>query len=245
MPPTIAILGVRFACLSHGDALLEIERLYENGGPSVVAFANTHSLNLATTNPSYREVLRRADLVLNDGKGVMIAALVQRKNFPADLNGNAISPMILERAADRRWPVYFLGGRPGVAERAAERLRTRLPKLAIVGVRDGYFNPADGDRVIDEIRASSAGILMVAMGNPMQEFWLDRHLVRTGARIGLGVGAFFDFQAGEVPRAPEVLNRAGLEWVYRLGKEPRRLWRRYLLGHPTFLVRVLRERLYR
>jgi exopolysaccharide biosynthesis WecB/TagA/CpsF family protein len=245
MPPTAEILGVCFARLNRGEALDEIERLYDDSSASVIAFANSHSLNLATTNPSYREVLRRARLVLNDGKGVMIAALIQRRPFPADLNGNAMTPLILERASRRGWRVYFLGAAPGVAERAAQRLRSRLPDLKLVGVRHGYFEAGEGARVIDEIRASRPGVLLVALGNPMQEFWLDRNLPRTGARIGLGVGAFFDFQAGEVARAPEFLNRAGLEWVYRLYKEPRRLWRRYLFGHPTFIARVVKERVYR
>jgi exopolysaccharide biosynthesis WecB/TagA/CpsF family protein len=245
MPATIEILGVSFARLDYDGALDAVERLYAAGGPAFVAFANSHSLNLATSNPSYKEVLGRADLVLNDGKGVMIAARMQGERFPSDLNGNAVSPLILERAAARGWPVYFLGGRPGVADRAAERLRAQLPNLSIAGVRDGFFDPAEVTRVINAIKDSKAGILMVALGNPLQEYWLDRNLAATGARIGLGVGAFFDFQAGDVPRAPGSLNRVGLEWAYRLAKEPSRLWRRYLLGHPLFLSRVVKERVYR
>lgn len=245
MPETVEILGVPFARLDLGGALRAIERLYDREDPALIAFANSHSLNLATSNPSYREVLRRADLVLNDGKGVMIAARLQGRRFPADLNGNAVGPLVLERAAERGWTVYFLGARPGVALRAAGTLRDRLPHLRIVGVRDGFFDPEELTNVIEEIRTSRTDILMVALGNPMQEFWLDRHLPATEARIGLGVGAFFDFRAGEMPRAPELLNRAGLEWVYRLVKEPRRLWRRYVLGLPLFLMRVVKERIYR
>jgi exopolysaccharide biosynthesis WecB/TagA/CpsF family protein len=245
MPPTIEILGVPFARLGRADAVDAIESLYEREAPAFIAFANSHSLNLAAANPSYKEVLRRADLVLNDGKGVMIAAHIKGARFPADLNGNAMSPLILERAAARGWPVYFLGGRRGVAERAAKRLTNRLPALVVAGVSDGYFDPSDEGRVIGDIKRSEAGVLMVAFGNPVQEYWLDRKLASTGARIGLGVGAFFDFQAGEVPRAPDSLNRVGLEWAYRLAKEPRRLWRRYLLGHPLFLARVVRESVYR
>jgi exopolysaccharide biosynthesis WecB/TagA/CpsF family protein len=245
MPSKVEILGVPFARLSCGGAVDQIERLYDNGGPNLIAFANSYSLNIAASNPSYREVLRRADLVLNDGKGVMIAALLKGEPFPADLNGNAISPLILDRAASRGWPVYFLGGRPGVADEAAERLRTRFPSLAIVGTCHGFFDPSSERRVIAEIRRREAGLVLVALGNPMQEYWLDRNLAATGARLGLGVGAFLDFQAGRVPRAPALLNRTGLEWIYRLMKEPRRLWRRYLLGNPLFMARVLREVVYR
>jgi exopolysaccharide biosynthesis WecB/TagA/CpsF family protein len=245
VPEIIEILGVPFAALEVRQALDEVERLCNGDGAGLVAFANSYSLNLAASNPSYREVLRRANLVLNDGKGVMLAAHLQGRRFPADLNGNAMSPLVLRRAAESGRTVYFLGARPGVAQRAAERLRAGSPELKIVGVRDGYFDPAEQDGVIKGIRDTGTDILMVALGNPLQEFWLDRHLPSTGAHVGLGVGAFFDFQAGEIRRAPESLNRMGLEWVYRLAKEPRRMWRRYLLGHPLFLGRVVKERVYR
>ena len=112
----------------------------------------------------------------------------------------------------------------------------------VAGTRDGFFSPEDEPKVIAQIRASGAGLMLVALGNPKQEQWLDRCLGDTGARLGVGVGAFFDFQAGEVPRAPSWVNRAGLEWAFRLALEPSRMWRRYLVGNPAFLARVLRER---
>jgi exopolysaccharide biosynthesis WecB/TagA/CpsF family protein len=180
--------------------------------------------------------------VLNDGKGVMLAARLSRRRFPADLNGNFFSPLVLHLAADRGWPVYFLGGGPGVAERAAEIVRGRLPALDVVGTHDGYFAPEDEDEVIQAIRDSGAAILFVAMGNPAQEWWLERCLDKTGARVGFGVGAFFDFQAGAVARAPGWMNRIGLEWIHRLVVEPRRMWRRYIVGNPRFMTRVLRSR---
>lgn len=243
--PDITLLGVRYACLSEAAALAEAERLYEGERPATIAVTNAHGLNLAYSDPSYRAVLQGVDLVLNDGKGVMLGALMKGRRFSADLNGNRFAPLLLERAAARGWSVYFLGGRPGVAERAAERARELSPRLQIVGTRDGYFSADEEESVIAEIRGAEAGLLFVALGNPRQEQWLDRNLARTGARLGIGVGAFFDFMAQEVPRAPRWMNRVGLEWAFRLAKEPRRLWRRYLLGNPLFLWRVLRERVGR
>jgi len=240
--PTIEILGVPLVRLTPDDALDEIERLAGSQAPVLVAHANAHTLNSAAGDPSYRDVLRRADLVLNDGKGVMLAARLLGDRFPADLNGNFFTPLLVRRAAERGWPVYFLGARPGVAAAAADRLAERVPGLQVSGVRDGYFSPAELDGVIAGIRESGAEVLLVALGNPAQERWLDEHLAATGAQIGVGVGAFFDFQTGTVPRAPAWMNRLGVEWVHRLALEPRRMWRRYLIGNPLFILRVLRSR---
>ncbi|MBA3430851.1 MAG: WecB/TagA/CpsF family glycosyltransferase [Actinobacteria bacterium] len=239
--PTIEILGVEVARSEPGAALAEIERLYDDEAPAFVAHANAHTLNLASQDASYRLVLQAANLVLNDGKGVMLAALLKGAPLSADLNGNFFSPKVLELAAARGWPVYFLGAGPGVAARAAEGLTRRIPDLRIAGVRDGFFGAEQEDEVTAEIRRSGAGLLFVGLGNPLQERWLARCLEATGARLGVGVGAFFDFQAGTVQRAPAWMNRLGIEWVHRLLLEPRRMWRRYIVGNPVFIWRVLGE----
>lgn len=235
----IEILGIPIACLDVGEAVSVIERLV-TGPPAVVAHVNAHTLNLAYSNPRYAEVLRRADLVLNDGKGVMLAARINGQRFPADLNGNRLTPLLLRRAAEHGWRVFFLGARPGVARQAAEKLQDRIEGLNVVGTRDGFFK--DEDEVIEDIRSSQAQLVLVGMGNPLQEQFLDRCLARTGAGIGIGVGAFFDFTVGRTPRAPGWMSRAGIEWVHRLAQEPRRLWRRYIIGNPQFLFRTLNER---
>ncbi|HEX2057082.1 MAG TPA: WecB/TagA/CpsF family glycosyltransferase [Actinomycetota bacterium] len=242
---TVEVLGVPVARLTAAAARAEIVRLYERDRPALVAYANAHTLNLASRDSGYREVLRSADIVLNDGAGLAIAGRVFGRPFPENLNGSDFNPAILEEAAERGWPVFFLGARPGVAAEAAQRLSARIGALRVVGTRDGYFAASESDEVARSIAATGAGVLMVAMGNPLQELWLNRHLEATGARLGVGVGAFLDFSAGVVPRAPTWLNRLGLEWVYRLLQEPRRMWRRYVVGNPLFLARVLRARLRR
>jgi exopolysaccharide biosynthesis WecB/TagA/CpsF family protein len=240
--PSVIVLGVRLARLDARQALDRIEELSLARPPAFVAHANVHTVNLACAEPSYRAVLNRADLVLNDGKGVMIAARILGKPFPQDLNGNFFAPLLLQRAAERGWPVFFFGARPGIAQRAADDLKRTLPRLQVAGVRDGYTAASGDEEVVEAIRGSGAGVVMVGLGNPRQEVWLTRHLAETGARVGIGVGAFFDFQARAIPRAPGWMNRWGLEWLYRLAQEPRRMWRRYLIGNPVFLGRVLRER---
>ncbi len=241
--PTISILNVPVACLSVIEALAEVDRLYREEAPTFVAYANAHTLNLASEDPRYRTVLRKAGVVLNDGIGLDLAARMYGRRFPTNLNGSDFNTRILVLAAERGWPVFFLGARPGVAEGAARRLQEYIPDLEVVGTCSGYIRPNLDYKVAEEIRVSGAEILMVAMGNPLQELWLDEYLPQTGAHLGVGVGAFFDFASGTVARAPRWMNRVGAEWLYRLGREPRRLWRRYLLGNPVFLARVAKERL--
>jgi exopolysaccharide biosynthesis WecB/TagA/CpsF family protein len=241
--PALEVLGVRVARLSAQEALGELERLHDESAPAVVAFVNAHTLNLASQQPSFRDVLGRAALVLNDGAGLALAARWQGSGFPENLNGTDFTPRVLRLAAARGWRVFLLGSRPGVAETAATALAEQIPGLAIAGTHHGYFGREEGAGVAERIHRSEASVLLVALGNPLQELWLDQYLARTGCQLGLGVGAFLDFVAGNVPRAPQWMRDAGVEWAFRLLQEPGRMWRRYVLGNPLFVARLVRERM--
>jgi exopolysaccharide biosynthesis WecB/TagA/CpsF family protein len=238
----IEILGVPFARLGSEEAVDAAEDLFTREEPAWIAVENAHAVNLAVADPAHLDVLRGADLVLNDGKGVMLAARLMGRPFSVDLNGNFFTPLLLTRAAQRGWRTFLLGAAPGVVERAADVLMRRHPGLLIVGMRSGFIRPDEHAAVCEGIRGSGAELLLVGMGMPRQERWTCEHIASTGVRLASTVGAFFDFQAGTVPRAPDWLNRMGLEWIHRLAFEPRRLWRRYLLGNPTFILRVVRQR---
>ena len=237
---SVRIFGIEIARSSSDEALETIGELVDKGGPALVAYANANTMNVAWENPAYGEVLRNADVVLNDGVGVQMAARMRGLRFPENLNGSDLNPRILELAARRGWKVFLLGAADGVAEEAAARLSERFRGLAIVGTHHGY--PTDDDDVVTTVRAAGADLLMVAMGNPAQESWLHRNLAATGAKVGIGVGAFFDFTAGTQKRAPAWMNKIGLEWLHRLARDPGRLWRRYVVGNPVFLWRAWRTR---
>lgn len=242
--PSLSVLGVRVAKLTRDQALAELVRLHGSveGPPATLAFVNAHTLNLASRDAAFRELLNRTDLVLNDGAGLNLAARLQGERFPDNLNGTDLTPRLLALAAEKGWKVFFLGAKPGIAARAAERLQLRIPGLEIVGVQDGYFPPEALPAVLESIRLSGASVLVVALGNPRQEEFLDANLAASGCRLGLGVGAFFDFAADNVSRAPPWMRTAGVEWMFRLSLEPGRLWKRYVLGNPAFVARVVRER---
>jgi alpha-1,3-mannosyltransferase len=235
---TRRILDVSLPVWARATALAELDRHFERDSNTVVAFANANCLNFAQTDSRVRSALREA-LVLNDGIGVDIASrLLFGAQFPDNLNGTDFTPYYLQNTR-HRFRLYLLGGRPGIAEKAAQRLSQACPRHSIVGCRDGYFRRAEDPHVAQAIRATRADVLLVAMGNPEQELWLRNNLAATGCRLGFAIGALFDFMAGETQRAPTWVRAARLEWVYRLAHEPRRLWRRYVLGNPLFLARVL------
>jgi exopolysaccharide biosynthesis WecB/TagA/CpsF family protein len=237
--PALTILGVPVARLAEADALTEATELLAAEAPALLAYANAHTLNVAVGNGRFRTVLRDADLLLNDGSGLAIAARLRGAEFPANLNGTDFTPRLLA-AADA--PVFLYGGRPGVAETASRNLAERIPGLRVTGTAHGYLDPAGQAGLAAKINASGARILLVGLGNPKQELWLADHLAETGAGLGVAVGAFLDFAAGEVRRAPAWMRRLGVEWIYRLVREPGRLFRRYIVGNPLFLARVLTER---
>lgn len=241
-PPCLDILGVPVLAASADAAIALIDSRCAAGAPVGVAFLNAHGSNLAARDPAFAEALRGM-LVLNDGIGVEIAArMLAGRGFPENLNGTDFLPAFLARTAhDQR--LFLLGGRPGIAERAAARLAADHPRHRIVGLRHGYFPSSDTGKVVEDIRASGATVLLVALGNPAQELWIRAHLAATGVKAAFGVGALLDFLAGEAVRAPALLRNLRLEWAWRLLLEPRRLFRRYVLGNPLFLARVLRRRL--
>ena len=243
--PTIVLLGVPIAAISREQALAEIDALQAADAPAIVAFANAHTLNVVSDDESFRSLIQTVDLLLNDGVGLEIGARLQGERFPDNLNGTDLTPQVLASAARRGSKVFLLGGRPGVAEEAARRLVTEHDGLQIVGTHHGFVEDGTSDDVVALVRSAETDVLLVGMGNPRQERWLAANIEATGARLGIGVGAFIDFSAGTVQRAPDVIRRMRLEWVYRLLLEPRRLVRRYLVGNPLFLARVTKEALVR
>lgn len=234
------ILNVPVRVTSFTQAVDFLDRTFERGKLSIVAFANAHSLNVAATDPLFRSALETA-IVFNDGVGLDIASrLLFGSPFPENLNGTDFVPRYLAETA-HSYRIFLLGGKPEIVKRAAAKFARLYPRQDIVGYRDGYFGAGEKASVIQNIRQSAADIVLVAMGNPKQEIWLVDNLAATGCKLGFGVGALFNFMAGEVPRAPLWMQRNGLEWLHRFFKEPRRLWSRYVYGNPLFLLRVIAQ----
>lgn len=227
------VLGHRIDNLNTREAISRILA----PGRRRVAFLNAHCANVAAQDDHYAAALERSELVLADGIGVAMAANMRGTRIRENLNGTDFVPKLLTFAAKRGQSVFLLGGKPGTAERAAAALCRQIPGIRIAGTRDGYYGAEDQAAIMD-INASGADILLVAMGVPLQELWIDRNFGSLNARICMSVGGLFDFLAENVSRAPEWVRRAKSEWVWRLLMEPRRMARRYLIGNISFLTRA-------
>jgi N-acetylglucosaminyldiphosphoundecaprenol N-acetyl-beta-D-mannosaminyltransferase len=209
-------------------------------------YANVHVLNTAWRDPELQAILRQADIVYCDGAGVVLGARVLGHSLPERMTGADWVYPFCERSAAAGLRLYFLGSAPGVAEQAAARLRERYPGLRIVGAHHGYVQgPDQSAAVIADISRLSPDVLLVGMGTPLQEKWIAAHRSALDVPVCWAVGALFDYVAGVVPRGPRWMLDHGLEWLYRLWWEPRRLGGRYLIGNPLFLFRVLRQKAFR
>jgi exopolysaccharide biosynthesis WecB/TagA/CpsF family protein len=204
----------------------------------VISFLNAHNANVMFKDPEYRQALER-HLVLPDGIGVDVASLaVFGRIFPANLNGTDFVPALLTYMT-RPKRIGLIGARPETLAKARQNFQQHAPWHEFVAVHDGFFSEEDSAAVIAGIEHQKFDILLVAMGTPRQEKWIDRHLRPEHARLVIGVGALFDFIAGEVPRAPLVIRNLRIEWLYRFMQEPRRLAGRYFVGGPIFAGHVV------
>ena len=241
-PDRFDIMGVGVVNARPEVAIDTIDQQLSLGHRIKLAFLNAHGSNIAAYDNEFRSCLDRF-MVLNDGVGVGLAArLLHGKQFEANLNGTDFVPLYLGRTR-HRFRIFLLGGRPGIAERAGAAIIARGWPHEVAGHHDGYFSEADIPQVLAAVRASGADLLLVALGNPQQEKFVERHFSAFNCEVAICVGALFDFLAGAVPRAPRLMRHAGLEWLFRLAVEPKRLWRRYLIGNALFITRLLRSRL--
>jgi N-acetylglucosaminyldiphosphoundecaprenol N-acetyl-beta-D-mannosaminyltransferase len=219
--------------------------MVSQGGSHYAAVVNAAKIVTANRDESLKQILLDADLVTADGMSVVWAARLLGEPLKERVTGIDLFERLIEHAAQKGLSVYFLGARDESVRGTVETLTARHPQLKVAGYRNGYFTASESSAVADGIKQSNADLLFVAMGSPAQENWISSQLERTGVHFALGVGGSFDHISGMAVRAPQWMQRAGLEWLYRLVREPRRMWRRYLIGNSIFIWMVLSERIGR
>lgn len=240
--PTKRILGINVASIGWDDATAYFRLLLREHRFTKVGFLNAHNANVASRDPEFAAAMQDF-LVLPDGVGVdMAARLLYGQRFPSNLNGTDFIPHFITSMAEPI-SVGLLGATRKNAEAALARLAKLAPQHRIELIHDGYFSQAEEPDVISRIATLRPDVLLVAMGVPRQELWIASKLTPDHCTLPVAVGALLDFLSGSVPRAPVWVRRWRLEWVFRLVVEPGRLWRRYVLGNPVFLFRVLRQKL--
>ena len=236
----IDVLGTEFDSTTLPQAVEESLELIEAGGRGYVVTPNPEIVMLCRENAALTSAVKDAFLVLPDGIGVIIGAKLLKRPLLSRIAGIEYGEALLAECARLGFTAYLLGAKPGVAEAAADNLCARYPRLVIVGTHDGYFK--DSAPVIDEINAASPDVLLVCLGAPAQELWMAENIGKLNVRIAVGLGGAFDVFSGRVQRAPKLWRRLGLEWLYRLLKEPRRF--RRMLKLPEFLMLVILRRLF-
>jgi N-acetylglucosaminyldiphosphoundecaprenol N-acetyl-beta-D-mannosaminyltransferase len=231
------ILGVPVDALTEAEAVDWVAQAIADGRPRLVISVNPERIMHAGRDPTFAAVLRRADLALADGAGVLWAARRLGHPLPGRVAGVDFVKALAARGATAGWRFFFLGGGPGVAEAAGRVLGETYRGFILAGAQPGSPEPGSDAVTTEAVRSSRAQVLLLAYGAAAEEAWLARNLDRSGAVIGLGVGGAFDFISGRARRAPPWMRDHGLEWLHRLGRQPWR-WRR-MLALPRFVVRVL------
>lgn len=210
------------------------------GAATKVGFINAHCVNVLTGDDAYWQALRGFDRLFADGSGMRFAAKIGGVGLKDNVNGTDLFPLLCRKAASSETRIFLFGGRPGIAEAAAQKMADQFAGLPIAGTHHGYVTTAaEESALIAAINASGAQILLVGLGVPFQETWIARNRDRITVPCIVGVGGLFDYYSGRIPRAPLALRMAGVEWIWRLAMEPRRLANRYLVGNLVFLARIL------
>lgn len=244
LPERLLVLGVRADRIDMAGALARSEALIEqhrqNAGPvHQIITLNTEFVWTARKHEAFRETINQAALVVADGMGIVWASRILKFPFPERVAGADLLPLLAERCAARGFRLFLLGAAPGVADQAARVLQQRFPGLQIAGTYAGSPAPAEAEHILQLIRAARPDVLAVAYGAPRQDLWIHQHaqaLGEAGVGVALGVGGSFDFIAGRVRRAPRWVQRAGLEWAFRVLCQPRRAWRARVLFPMGVLV---------
>ena len=243
MRESVQVLGVRVDVIDKTALLSEIAERVDSGACQYLANVNINAINIARHNEDFRKILNESQVVYCDGEGVRLGAWLLGVKLPPRIVLTYWIWELCAFAAERGYSIFLLGGSHGAAEEAAAVMRRRFPAIRIAGTHHGYFEKGgkESDSVIDEIAAARPNILFCCFGMPLQEQWSQRNLQRLSANVVLFGGSTIEYASGRKRLAPSWMSNHGLEWIYRLVQEPRRLWQRYLVGNPSFLLAVLMQ----
>jgi len=242
----IYLLGVQIHDLPIDNLLAFIVKTVSQNQRAIISNVNVHAMNLAYQIPKFRQFLNESDVVFCDGFGVkwgakLLGYCIHNRYTPPDW-----IDLLCEECVQHNMSMYFLGAKTGVAEEAAVRLKQKHPLLQIVGCHHGFFDKqcdsAENQAIRAEINRLNPDILILGFGMPTQELWLRENWDKINANVAIPAGALFDYVAQVIPRGPRWLTDRGFEWLGRLIIEPRRLWKRYIIGNPLFLWRVIKQR---
>jgi len=236
--PTFHLMGVPISLLDMEGTLRVFQELLTEDQPHLVVTADATAVVIANENPEFMEIIHKAHLVTSDSAGVRWALRKRGVEKPPQVSGVDLVKNLTELSAVKGYRIFFLGSEPGIADRAAERMRLMFPGCNIVGSRHGYF-PEESDEVVaQEIAETKPDILLVAMGMPRQEKFILKTMHIINAKVAMGVGGSFDVYSGKTKRAPKIFQVAHCEWLWRLAHDPKKIYKVRKL--PIFVWMILR-----
>ena len=241
MTSAITMMGCRIDNLSMEETLVRIEEFIRSGQPHQHVVVNVDKLVKASRDPELRRIVNECALVNADGMPVVWASRLLGKPLKERVAGIDLFEALMRRAGEKNWRVFLLGAREDVVSAVADTYRRRYPQLTIAGWRNGYWTNEEEGQVAEQVRASGADLLFVAISSPKKEQFLGRWQAEMRIPFAMGVGGTFDVAIGRVRRAPRWMQRAGLEWFYRFLQEPRRMFRRYFIDDMAFIWLFIKE----
>lgn len=237
MSDTINILGVNISVLNMKETVAKAKLFLNEEKPHMIFTPNSEIIYMAYKDAVFADILNSADINTADGIGVVYASKILKRPLSERVAGYDFLNELIKESAKMNKRVFLFGSKPGVAELAGKELEKRYPGIVICGTRDGYFKDEESENIAEQIKNTSPDIVLVCLGAPKQEKWIYNHKDRLGAKIIMGAGGSLDVLAGKVERAPEKWQKLGLEWAYRLKKEPKRILRMTAL--PKFGLTVM------
>lgn len=239
MRDTISILGVPIDRVTRDEAGTITEELISKSNKSckMIFAPNVEFIMMANKDKDFFNILKQSSLSTPDSIGVIIGAKLQKKFFPERIPGQSYFRKIIELSNEKGYSIYMLGGAPGIPEKAKENLEKIFPNVNIVGVHHGYFDEVEEKEIIEEINSLKPNVLFVALGAPKQEKWIYKHKDELKVDVATGQGGTYDYEAGRIKRAPVWIQKIGIEWFWRLCREPKRIKRQLVL--PVYLFKVI------
>ncbi len=245
MRDTIKIFGVEIDKMTQVEVLEKVKGFLKENQTRTIYTPNTEIVMEAKKDEKLKRIINDGDIVIPDGIGLIYASKIKKKNLPERVTGFDVSCEILELANKEAYSLFLLGGEEGVAKEASERLKEKYPNIRIAGFQNGFFKGAhignagheDEIQILENINQSNADILFVGLGAPKQEIWIDENKNKLNCKLIIGNGGTVDILAGRIERAPDIYQKLGLEWLYRLAKDPKRIKRQMVI--PIFILTIL------
>ena len=239
----VPILNTYIDALTMEETIAEVEKIIERGVPTQHVVINANKVNLMNEDPELKRIVNECPLINADGISILWAAKFLGVPIKDRVTGVDLFLNLVELANEKGYKIYLFGAREEVVKKAKRNLERKYPNLQIVGYRNGYFTEEDEPEIVRNMQESGADIMFVGFSSPKKEYWINKYIDQLGIPFVMGVGGSFDYLAGETVRAPKWVRNRGFEWVYRLVQEPRRMWRRYVIGNAQFVGYTVKTRI--